>query len=430
MKGNGRFGRLLFTNEGKTLERNCRNRWPRNTPILQRIAILVSLTALAWLSPPTTWVFASDPQSQVKAPLALEHAENTIEEAEKFNTNYSKAVGTLNDYAIQDLDSKRKGLRNALTTVNADLDRYLKENPKNVDALLLQVRFDLAKYWVFWPETRDDRKRVPGGERDPGKTVDMILQIDPGNAEAYYRKAWMSLSAKPGSEADLSTAIGYVRMAVERAPQNASYREFLASSFYSKGKMAEAAEAVKPLQGGTHPMYLLLLDQEQAPVPDGAIFDNEGTGAASMLAPGDYPQLRARAFLYPGPASKVEEFYRKHWPDFKPQPNPEDVYEAGTGQPANGFAAIFRWKDGALTFSSEAFPKDFMESPAGEPAEKSRLKGALTLWVSESPTLKNGGGGSAWERLPSDFSGERACTIKWINFRAFDKGASPPSSRN
>jgi hypothetical protein len=56
--------------------------------------------------------------------------------------------------------------------------------------------------------------------------------------------------------------------------------------------------------------------------------------------------------------------------------------------------------------------------------------GALTLWVSESPNLKKGVGGTIWERLPADFSGERACTVEWINFRAFDESSSSLSPVN
>jgi hypothetical protein len=128
--------------------------------------------------------------------------------------------------------------------------------------------------------------------------------------------------------------------------------------------------------------------------------------------------MQARAFFYLGPASKVAEFYRKLWPDFQFQPDPSDASDydpdTQTTVPAKGGVAIFRWKDGILTFSPEEFPKGFMAEPAGQPAGKSPLKDALTLWVSESPNLKKAHGGTLWEKLPADFSGERACTIEWI----------------
>jgi hypothetical protein len=50
--------------------------------------------------------------------------------------------------------------------------------------------------------------------------------------------------------------------------------------------------------------------------------------------------------------------------------------------------------------------------------------------VSESPNLKKGGGGPIWDKLPADFSGERACGIQWINFRAFDEGILLPTPQN
>jgi hypothetical protein len=181
-------------------------------------------------------------------------------------------------------------------------------------------------------------------------------------------------------------------------------------------------------------MYRLLLDQAQAPLPDAAIFDIGETGFASMLAPEDYSQFRARGFLYPGPASKVEEFYRKLWPDFHFQTNPGGEYDydpdTKTTVPVKGGVAIFRWKGSTLTFSPEPFPPGFMERGAGEPAEKSPLKGAFTLWVSESSNLKEGRRGPIWDKLPADFSGERACDIQWINFRAFGGGISLPTPQN
>jgi len=354
-------------------------------------------------------VFGSQPVTPGRA--ELQGIATVIAEEERFAEAYAKAVGMLADGLIEKLDSERPGLQKRLRAVDAELQAYLKSHPNDTNALLLQVRFDVAKHWAFWPD------REPGAGRDPQKTLDRVLKIDSRNAEAYHRKARLLFSARSISEQQFAQAFECARKAVELSPQDADYRELVATALYSQGKTSEAADLVKPLQDGKHPMYRLLLDILRAPVPNGALFDVSIAEFSMQVAPEEFHQFRAAGYLYPGPASEVEAFYRKVWPEFKRQPNPNSVYE---GDPENGFAAVFRWSDSALTFSPEPFPPDYMQRGVGEPAEKSPLKDALTLLVKESsPPNKDHLRGTSWEKLPAGFTGKRACEITWTNYRSF-----------
>ncbi len=381
-----------------------------------RIAVFTVLGLPAWPVVSNPGVLASTTQSQQKLSADLTRARKAIAESEEFADEVQPAVNTLNDHAIQALQTKQPDLRRKLTAANADLERYLTAHPNDVEALLLQIHLDTVKVVVWQP---GEHEKMAGGGRDVEKTLDLILRLDPGNAEAYYDKAQLampsgSLAIRLGPDPDLnfSKAADYARKAVEHAPENATYREFLAMCLHMEGKEAEAAEAVKSLDGGAHPAYRLALDHAEIPVPDGALFSAQESAIQTIGATNDHAQLRVRSFIYPGPASKVEEFYRKLWPEFRLRPFRGDES-----------AAVFRWKNKVLKFSPEELPS--MHNLSEEKWQE-QLGSAFVLYVTESNAdnnvdLKKGGSrkGTIWERLPDELPTGAACTIDWVDYRKF-----------
>jgi hypothetical protein len=106
-------------------------------------------------------------------------------------------------------------------------------------------------------------------------------------------------------------------------------------------------ESLKPIQGANDPRCRLLIDESKISVPEGSVFDTDKVEQMLTLARDedlDFPALRLRAFLYPGPLPKVQEFYQQRWKDFRSQKTPgRDV--------DNNTFAIFEWRGDTLEFS-------------------------------------------------------------------------------
>jgi tetratricopeptide (TPR) repeat protein len=356
---------------------------------------------------------AAPAQSRESLPSELSQAETAIEAAEA----YEEFTSDEDEPPLpkKDAAEKEPQLRIGLSSADADLTRYIKKKPRDVRALLLQVCLDEVKGQVFplgYAGRKITRAGMPAPERDPQETLDLILQIDPQNAEAYYREAryWgmLRVNLTPNHsfmrQADFAKASRFTRMAAERAPENVEYRETLATYLNAQGKAAEAMEALKTIQGANDPRYRLLIGETKISVPEGSAFDTDQVEQILPLAQEenlDFPALRLRAFLYPGPLSKVQEFYQQRWKDFRLQ-------QAPGGDANNSKFAIFEWQGDTLQFSPQPV------------TEANTKKAQFLLVVGELTNLtKEAKGRLFWKELLGENPSDVACFIFMVNRRRF-----------
>ncbi len=221
----------------------------------------------------------------------------------------------------------------------SQIDAYLAEHPDDSKAVILSVRLDrmrqLAELVVtegpkaeeqLEQSKKKDREKI---DRLQGR-LDRVLQSELSNADAYYWKARLYGMRHPAIREgkylklpfDLAQAIKQCRHAVELAPQNVRYREALAQYLILDGKHDDAAEVMRPVANGEHPISLLLADRKAVPIPAGAIFLLEASESTAerQMANGhiqDYPMLRVQSYVLRVPASEVLAFYQKRWPGFQ-----------------------------------------------------------------------------------------------------------------
>lgn len=163
------------------------------------------------------------------------------------------------------------------------------------------------------------------------------LTIAPTDAAAHYwmgRLYGMSFSWKRavygGADAPdtagaffrarADSALRYARRAVELAPQDVSYREALALYLVMVGRPGAAAEIVRDLAGGRHPIHVLITDWRLIPTPPGAMLDTQQTATVASMQQASglsYAELRVRAYIVPLSAARVEAFYKTRWANLR-----------------------------------------------------------------------------------------------------------------
>lgn len=162
-----------------------------------------------------------------------------------------------------------------------------------------------------------------------------VLALDPNNAQAHYwmgRLYGMSMSWKrllygfsetPDTAAVFfrtraDSALHHARRAMELAPDHVPYREALALYLVMVDRPDEAAEVVRDVAGGRHPISVLISDWRMFPTPPGAVPDPQQTGLLASRQQGqDHAELRVRAYVLPTSAADAEAFYRARWPNLQ-----------------------------------------------------------------------------------------------------------------
>lgn len=372
---------------------------------LQALGTLIVIAAASNLS-------GLPAQNQGTAPRALNAAKTAVEAAEEFEeyTSYEDIPHT--ERREEKLADLRLGLQNADET----LTELLKNNPKNVQALLLQVHLDEVKGQIFplgmqggggTQGIRVTRVGMPSPERDPQKTLDLVLQIDPDNAEAYYLEArfWGMLRVRFAQgnsllqSADFGKAAEFARKAVQKAPESVAYREALAAYLNAEAKPEEATEALRGIDGAHDSRYRLLVEESRISAPEGSVLDPDFVEQTlSSLQHGDwdfdFPALRLRVYIYPGPLSKVEAYYQQRWKGFRLQSTPDGKF------------ALFDWRGDNLEFSPV---------PA---TEESMKEAQFWLFVQESPKLTDQIKERLhWKQLLDGNTSDVACFIWLVNQR-------------
>ncbi len=311
---------------------------------------------------------SADSPQHAKLPAELKKAEESIAQAEGFvESGAGIGIGDVTRY--DEVEKSRKKLLARLKNADAETSRYLKKDPNNIEVLFLQVRLDLVKVLitpVVIERGKVQRQDVPSPARDPQKTLDRILEIDPSNAAGYYLKARLYgletfgqetlefFGQEGGVHQELDKAVQYARMAVERAPDNAQYRFALVAYLVRSGDRAEARKVASHMDNGKYPLALLLDDLQKVPVPEGAIANLGGAAALiEQMTPEDPLALfRVTSYTLLKSADEVRSFYERTWKGFHFRLSedylPDSKAELGSHQELRIWQAQLDWRDGEL----------------------------------------------------------------------------------
>ena len=215
-----------------------------------------------------------------------------------------------------------------------DLEEYMRDNPDNVDILVLTVRLAYMEE-IFVKSKLNENLNI---SVDPEtkfvelhKRLDKAISLHPQYAAAYYWKAALygmahstvdasgKMAKKPVS---LEKAIEYARKAVETDQSNQWYRHTLATYLYNAGEQKAALEVIDIPEMASYPVTVLLKDLEAFPLPFGSILSQEDTDSYIELmvrqkSLKNFENLRVRVYVVPLSVDEMNNFYRSKWPNFE-----------------------------------------------------------------------------------------------------------------
>lgn len=290
-----------------------------------------------------------------------------------------------------------------------EVDAYLRGNLGDPRALLLKARLlralDAATLRRFSPG--QPAPSGTEGERRLGeirKLLEEVLERNPDIAAAHYWMARISALREPVMKdgefsyegGDIDKVMLHARKAVELAPAELRYREYLAQAFLATGRTDEVVELMKDVSGGNHPIYRLMSDWSLIPIPEGAALDAMMTMSMIQMAQadrafGEYPNLRIASFTAPMSASEVFAFFRSRWSDLKQEQD----------EGARSHAISLAWK------GNELVP---VESYSVDEDSFSGVRIMVNEMGDTSPEQRKA------LRIPE---GKAACSIMVINARKF-----------
>jgi hypothetical protein len=150
-----------------------------------------------------------------------------------------------------------------------------------------------------------------------------VLAAEPHNAEALFLKGRITLGTNSGK------GIALVRQAVEFAPDNLKYREFLAQYLANHGHLGEAGQLLRAAQKD-HPMVPFLEDLEAVGIPEGGeLLAGSALSMPIMIALddaglADHMNVRLRTYHYTKSPAEIEAFYAGRIPGFRFIPHKEE----------------------------------------------------------------------------------------------------------
>lgn len=244
------------------------------------------------------------------------------------------------------LDSAR------LAAARSEIEAYLRAKPDDPEALVLLARigrFQLKR----WAECPAMQPCELGAYNDAPfhAALDRALAIRDGDAGAHYWKARLLEDGRPvlrdgdfDVEVDTAQVLVHARRAVSLEPRAVRYREFLAVTLANLGRYTEAADAIRPVDGGKHILSLMFQDLDAVPVVTDAVsLPRQGAFAAVGLDenPPRFAELAGRSWVTPMSLKQVEAFYRSHWPSFR-------FFQFDRDGGRQGLQYLTRLRDGAL----------------------------------------------------------------------------------
>jgi hypothetical protein len=175
----------------------------------------------------------------------IERVEQAVAAAEAFEAMAFMRTSDIGGWLQTQEESQN--LRFQLHAVDSLLSDHLERVPDDLGALFLQVRLDRL-LMAMSPVVISDGEQAPadplGPKRDPLRTLERILEIDPDNPLAFYSMARVYAMSDPltGEEHDLDKAIHFATRAVAGDPQNPAFSETLAILQVLAGREAEARQ--------------------------------------------------------------------------------------------------------------------------------------------------------------------------------------------
>ncbi len=157
---------------------------------------------------------------------------------------------------------------------------------------------------------------------------DRAISLQEGDAAAHFWKARLLADGRPvmrngefAFDIDTSAALTHAQRAVALNARNVRYREFLAVTLSNMGRYQEAAEAIRPVQGGKHLLSLIFQDLAAVPIPEGAVPWPGGHAAFAAVGVDENPPRfvaqTGRSFVTDLSLEQLEAFYRRRWPAFR-----------------------------------------------------------------------------------------------------------------
>jgi len=157
---------------------------------------------------------------------------------------------------------------------------------------------------------------------------DRAISLQEGDAAAHFWKARLLADGRPvmrdgefAFDIDTGAALTHAQRAVALDARNVRYREFLAVTLSNMGRYQEAAEAIRPVQGGKHLLSLIFQDLAAVPIPEGAVPWPGGHAAFAAVGldenPPRFVAQTGRSWVTDLSLEQLEAFYRRRWPAFR-----------------------------------------------------------------------------------------------------------------
>ena len=156
--------------------------------------------------------------------------------------------------------------------------------------------------------------------------LDRALSLRANDAAAHYWKARLLADGRPvlrdadfELDVDTTQVLAHAQQAVALDSRNARYREFLTVTLAGMARYREAEAVIREL-GSNHPLYLILRDFADLPIPERAA---AWPGHALFAAVGmneNPPRFAAQSVRSWVVALSIDEmvaFYRRRWPEFR-----------------------------------------------------------------------------------------------------------------
>jgi hypothetical protein len=217
-----------------------------------------------------------------------------------------------------------------LTQARARVEAYLRHAPDDAAALLLQARIGrFILIQSLGAICAPDAPCALNSGYDPTPFVaalDHALALHPEWAAAHYWNARFLADGRPvirdgefALDVDTAAVLAHAERAVALDPAGVRPRELLATTLADLGRYAAAAAALEPLEGGRHPLRVLLEEFDALPLPPGTVpWPGRAPNAAGMdESPPRFTEYRSRALVTRLTPEEVAAFYRGRWPDVR-----------------------------------------------------------------------------------------------------------------
>ncbi|HJS42839.1 MAG TPA: hypothetical protein VJ755_05165 [Gemmatimonadales bacterium] len=219
----------------------------------------------------------------------------------------------------------------SLARARSQIEAYLQTSPDDAAAWVLLAR---VGRFVLQPTRSAQCSPEHGCVLDSTfndapfrAALDSALKLRPDDPAAHFWKARLLGDGRPvlhngefGVDVDTAQMLVHARRAVALDSRSVRYREFLAVTLSEMGSYEEAAEAIRPVDGGKHILSLIFQDLAAVPVPERAVAWPKGHAVLAAVGLHESPRFAGQAgrrWVTEQSIDQVEAFYRRRWPSFR-----------------------------------------------------------------------------------------------------------------